>query len=111
MKPEKTITDIGEIKEGMDKLEVEGEIIDIGDKRHVVTKYGPATVATAILKDNTGQIKLSLWRNQIDKVALGDRIRLKGAFVRTFRDEIQLNLGKDGVITIMEEDAEKKKKK
>jgi len=47
---------------------VTGTIVSIGDVRVVETRYGPARVAQAVLRDESGSIILNLWRGQIDTV-------------------------------------------
>ena len=87
---------ISEIKDGMSEVDVAGEIIEISEPRDVITKFGSTTVATAKLKDETGVIGLSLWGKQIPLVSIGDHIEIKGAYVRSFKNELQLNVGKNG---------------
>ena len=90
---------ISDIKPEMRGLEVTGKIISIGEIRMVETKFGPARVAQAILQDETGSIILNLWRNQIDIVKTGENVITENAFVRKFRDQLELNIGRDGKIT------------
>ena len=93
---------IAQIKPGMRGLTITGEAVWKGDKREVQTRFGPATVSSAILEDETGSIRLNLWRQQIDRVRVGDKVRLVNAFVRVYRGELELNLGSDGRIELLE---------
>jgi len=93
---------ISQIKPDSIGIEVIGKIVSVGDVRNVETRYGPARVAQAILKDETGTIILNLWRDQVDRVRTGDIVRVRNAFVRTFRDQMELNVGRDGSITVLE---------
>lgn len=93
---------IAQIKPGMRGLTITGEAIWKGDKREVQTRFGPATVSSAILEDETGSIRLNLWRQQIHEVKVGDMVRLVNAFVKVYRDEIELNIGSDGRIEVVE---------
>jgi len=79
------------------------KVVWTDDVREVKTKFGPARVSWAILEDETGSIRLNLWRQQIDEVRLGDTVRLVNAFVRVYRDEIELNIGSDGRIEMLEQ--------
>jgi len=92
---------ISEIKPGMRNIEVEGLVIEKGEKKEVVTRYGPARVSWAILKDETGLIRVNLWRWQADVVHVGDKIRLVNAFVKMFGDRMELNVGGDGKIIVL----------
>ena len=93
---------ISEIPRNMRNIEVTGKIVRKGDTREVKTRYGPAKVSWAILRDKTGSIRLNLWRNQIDAVMVGDVIRLVNAFVKVYGGEIELNIGSDGRIDVLE---------
>jgi len=92
---------IKQIQAGMRNLVIIGEIAEMGDARSIITKFGPARVATAILRDGTGWVKLNLWRDQIEKVKLGDTVRLENAFAREFGGWTELNIGSDGKITVL----------
>jgi len=94
---------ICDIQPEMRNIEVTGRIIKIGERRQVQTRFGPADVATATLKDETGSINVSLWRQQIDMVKEGDNVKLIDAFARTFGGKPTLNIGKDGQIIIQKE--------
>jgi len=85
----------------MRNLIVVGEIAEIGEARLVETRFGVARVATAILIDETGRVKLNLWRDQINKVKVGNTVRLENAFAREFEGWIELNIGSDGKITVL----------
>ena len=93
---------ISQISGNMRNIEVTGKIVRKGDTREVETRYGPAKVSWAILEDETGSIRLNLWRQQIDRVRVGDKVRLVNAFVRVYRGELELNLGSDGRIELLE---------
>ena len=95
---------ICDIQPGMRNIEVTGRIVSIGERRQVQTKFGPAEVATATLKDETGSIPLSLWRQQIDMVKEGDNVKLINAFTKVFGSKTQLNIGKEGEIINIEKE-------
>jgi len=92
---------IADIKSGMRGLTIVGTILSISEIRNVMTRFGPATVATARLRDESGEIRLNLWRDQIAKVRVGDLVRLENAFVNVFNYQNELNLGKDGRIIVL----------
>ena len=82
----------------MDRVTVSGRVVYIGIKRIVKTRFGEAPVARAILEDDTGKIALNLWRGQIDLVEEGDVVRIENGFVRTYKDQLELNVGSRGKI-------------
>lgn len=85
----------------MDRVTVSGEITYIGIKKIVKTRYGEAPVARATLEDDTGKIALNLWRRQIDVVKEGDTVRVENGFVRTYQDQLELNVGSRGKIVLV----------
>jgi replication factor A1 len=99
-----TALKISRITGNMRNIEVTDRIVRKGDTREVETRYGPARVSWAILEDETGSIRLNLWRQQIDRVKVGDRVRLVKAFVRVYKEEMGLNIGSDGRIEVLEHD-------
>jgi replication factor A1 len=91
---------INELENGMRGMFVDGKIVDISDTREVNTRYGTRLVADVILEDNTGRIKLSLWEDMIDKVTVGDVVSISGAYVTVFRNELQLNIAREGKLEV-----------
>ncbi len=89
---------IREIQAGTRNIEVTGRIVNISERRHIQTKFGPADVATATLADETGSIHVNLWRQQIDIVSEGKIVKIINAFARLYGNRLELNIGKDGQI-------------
>ena len=87
----------------MSGITVEGKIVDKSETRRVSTRYGPRSVADATLQDETGSVKLSLWEEKIDSVSIGDKVKINGAYVTEFRNELQLNIPRSGKLEITEE--------
>jgi len=91
---------IAEIQRGMSNVSVEGKIIDISETREVNTRYGKRSVADAMLEDDSGEIKLTLWENQITSVRVGDKITVSGAYITEFRDVLQLSIPRSGKLEV-----------
>ncbi len=94
---------IGELQTGMKRIEIEAEVVDKGNPRQVQSRFGNETfnVADAMVQDETGVIKLTLWNEQIDQVKVGDKIKIENGYITSFKGEIQLNIGKYGKFTIL----------
>jgi len=87
----------------MRRVDAEGEIVEISDPRTVTLRTGgEARVADCMLKDESGQIKLSLWDDQIDMVRQGSRVRVTNGYTNSFRGELRLNVGKFGRLEVLE---------
>lgn len=93
---------IGELKDGMKRVSVEAKVTEKSDPREVLSRFKDQThkVATAMIEDETGTIKLTLWNEQIDRVNVNDRIKVENGYVTSFRGEIQLNVGRYGTLTV-----------
>jgi replication factor A1 len=94
---------INEIKRGISNISLQAKIIDISESREVNTKYGKKNVADALLEDETGQIGVSLWEDQISSVAVGDTIVINGGYVTEFREKLQLNVPRSGKLEVIKE--------
>ena len=91
---------IGDIRDGQQRVIVEGHVEDIAATRTVQSrKTGEELkVADATLSDDTGSIKLVLWNKQIPQVKVDSNIRIEEGYVKSYRDELQLSIGKWGML-------------
>ncbi len=94
---------ISDIRYGTRDIAITAKVVEMGDIREVKTKFGPTTVLNAVIEDETGQIKMTLWGDQIDKVRKGDVISVEGGYVREFNGELFLNIGRNGKIETKEQ--------
>jgi replication factor A1 len=89
--------EISELKAGMRNVSITGKIDSVGEPRTVNLKAGGTnTVADAIISDESGSIKLSLWGEEINNVQPGDRVSVENGYINTFMGENSLNVGKFG---------------
>ncbi len=86
-----------------DEIEIEGKIAELPTPRAVTTQYGQKRITTVKFEDETGTIDLTLWEEEIDAIEEGVRVRIEGAYVREWADDVQLNIGRDGNIEQIEE--------
>ena len=86
----------------MKRVTVEANVVEKGETRQVKSRYKDETytVADAVIADETGSIKLTLWNEQIDQVEVGNRIKIKNGYITSFKGEVQLNVGKFGTMTV-----------
>ena len=93
---------ISELKAGTGNVSVSGEITNVEEAREVVTKFGKKMrVCNATLKDDSGEIILSLWNDDIDKVQMGNKISIENGWVSEYKGNVQLSAGKFGKITVL----------
>jgi len=95
---------IKEMRNGMRRVDVEAKVLEKSATREVMSRYKDVVhrVATAIISDGTGTIKLTLWNDQIDQVNVNDNIKIENGYITTFRGELQLNVGRYGKLTVTE---------
>ena len=87
----------------MKRVEVEATVVEKATPRQVMSRFKDETytVADAIVQDDTGTIKLTLWNEQIEQVNVNDNIKIENGYVTSFKGEIQLNVGKYGTLTVL----------
>jgi ssDNA-binding replication factor A large subunit len=78
---------IKDLKPHMENVQV---VARVASKSKVV-EFKMKKHATAIVEDSTGQIRLNLWRDQVDQVEEGDLIMIPNAFVHIRMGEKQLS--------------------
>ena len=97
---------IKELRAGQGNVNVQGTITEVGEIR-IFNKFGKELkVANAILKDDSGTIKLTLWNDEADKYKEGDEIKIENGYVNEFQGEPQLTAGKFGKIVVVGEGSE-----
>ncbi|HEY3094245.1 MAG TPA: DNA-binding protein [Nitrososphaera sp.] len=89
-----------ELKAGMRNVSVVAKVDSVGEPRTVNLKSGGTnTVADAVVSDESGSIKLSLWGDDINKIQAGDRISVENGYINTFKGENSISVGKFGKLT------------
>lgn len=96
----KAMSKIEDLRDNQQRIIVEGRIEEVSSTRTVKSrKTGEdLKVADVTLSDKTGSIKLVLWNDQIPQVKEGTRVRIDEGFAKTYRDELQMSVGKWGMI-------------
>ena len=83
------------------KIILEADVIEIGQTREF-NKFGKTgRVANAKIKDTTGEIKLTLWNDEIDKIKTGSKIKINNGYVNEWQGEKQITAGRFGNIEII----------
>ena len=93
---------IKELQDGMKRVSVEAQVVEKGDVREVKSRFKDETyrIVDAVLADESGSVKLTLWNEQIEMVNVGDKIKIDNGYVTSFKGEVQLNVGKFGKLTV-----------
>ena len=82
-------------------VNIEATLVRKGESRTVNTKAGgQINVCDAYLKDEAGEIKLTLWGDDIEKVKVDDRVKITNGYISEFRGEVSLTKGKFGKMEV-----------
>ncbi|MFB0504539.1 MAG: hypothetical protein ACETWE_11950 [Candidatus Bathyarchaeia archaeon] len=101
---------IEDLKAGMKHVNLNAEVLEVSEPQMITTNWGfSAYISNAIIADETGIIKMSLWNKQIRMVSKGDSIRIENSEVVTFRGERQLRIGRKGILSVAPQVNGKKK--
>jgi replication factor A1 len=86
----------------MKNVTVEAKVTEKSEAREVLSRFKDEAykVTTAIIADETGTIKLTLWNEQINQVNVDNTVKVENGYVTSFKGEIQLNIGKYGKLTV-----------
>jgi replication factor A1 len=93
---EREFLKIAELKDGMKKVYVQGEVATKPITREVKTSRGETVRLTVFeIKDETGRIWVSAWRKNAEKTAnlkIGEKVAIKNAYVkRGFGDQLEIS--------------------
>ena len=90
---------ISELKIGTGNANIEAEIVSMEEPREVMGKFGKRlSVASANLKDDSGEIVLSLWNDDADRFATGDKVKITDGWVSEYKGQLRISAGRSGKI-------------
>lgn len=92
---------ISDLKAGQGKVDIEVVVKSKAETR-TFNKYGKdLRVANAVVGDESGEISFSLWNDDIEKVKVGDKIKITNGYVSEFNGQKQLTSGKFGKMEVV----------
>jgi ssDNA-binding replication factor A large subunit len=80
---------IKELKLGMEGVNVTAKIDFIGNTGG--KEYGDEPYAVGFIRDETGEVKLTFWGDDIKKAKKGKPIRVINGYVSEYKGQLQLN--------------------
>lgn len=100
-----TLTKIGDLRLGMNDVDVLGRIMDVGQIREFERRSGGVgRVGSLYVMDGTGSTRLTLWDAKaevLDEVSLDDVVLVEGGYTREgLGGIVELNLGSMGTLTV-----------
>lgn len=92
---------IKDLKPKQGNVTITVDVVDVGAPREF-QKFGKAgRVATAVAKDETGDIKLTLWNEDVERIKAGDKVQLTNGYVNEWQGEMQLTTGRMGKLEVV----------
>ena len=94
--------EIKDIQPNTGNIDLVLKVVEKEDPRSF-EKFGKeGRVCNIKVSDDTGDVKLTLWNDDVDSVNVGDKIHLQNGWCSEYRGEKQLSSGKFGKIEIVE---------
>lgn len=103
MEPTATNLNVKDMTENSKNVNATVKVIQIGETKDIQSKFGDKRVCEVKVADATASIILSLWDDQIGKIAVGDTISIQNGYISVVRNSMRLNIGKYGKMLLSEE--------
>ncbi len=92
-----------DVKPEMRRVDLDMKIVEIEEPRSYASRTGKeGRVTTAIGEDDSGRIKISIWDKDIDRVKVGNTVKIRNGYARLFRDEVHVSAGMYGKLEVVE---------
>ena len=96
---------VKELKSGQGKVDVLVEVKTKGEVR-TINKYGKdLRLCNCLVGDDSGEISLTLWNEDCDKVNQGSTVKITNGYVSEFNGKLQLTSGKFGKMEVVGADS------
>jgi ssDNA-binding replication factor A large subunit len=97
LESEEYIKQIGDLTPNQRNVTIQGKLVDNPEMREVNTSRGPTTVTTFTITDDTGEVRVSLWRDLgelVNELSAGEEVLLENVNVGDpFNEFMQINSG------------------
>ena len=94
---------ISELKPGMNNVSVRVRVLEAEAPKTINTRKGPRTISEAVVGDETGRVRLTLWGNAAGSIEPGSAVEIKGAWTTAYRGQVVLNVGGRGEINTLDD--------
>ena len=92
---------ISDIQARQGKIDVEAEVVSKEEPKEFEKFDNKGKVCGCIIKDNSGEIKLTLWNDDVEKVKVGNKVKITNGYCNEFQGEKQLTAGKFGKLEVI----------
>lgn len=83
----------------VDVLEL--DVLSKGEARPFSSRNGSGHVCDARARDDSGEVTLTLWNDEIERVAAGNRVRITNGWVSSFRGDLKVSAGRFGKLEVV----------
>jgi replication factor A1 len=91
------------------RFNLDAKVTEKSSPRTVLSRWGETLLlSTATITDHSGTIRLPLWKDQISRISVGDRIHLENARLKKFRGELQVRVDKLARLSVIQNQQNKK---
>jgi len=94
---------IVDLKEGK-SVTIRGRVLETSEVRTVQTRYGPRELSEAIIGDDSGRVKVTLWGDKAGTLKEGEVVEIRDGWTTSFRGEVQVNVNRRTEIEKLNED-------
>ena len=99
----KTEKKVIELKPGMENINVTVRVIEAQAPKVIQTRRGPRTISEAIVGDETGRTKMTLWGSQAGSIEEGQALHIEGAWTTSYKGQVIINIGNRSRVEEVEE--------
>lgn len=92
---------VAELKPRTPVPEIELEIVSKGETRKWANEKGTGSVCSCAGKDETGEVSVSLWNEQIEQVKEADKIKISNGWCSEFQGQLQVSTGRQGSLELL----------
>ena len=96
---------INNLKAGMESVDVTVRVLEASEAKVIQTKNGTRTISEAVVGDDTGRVKLTLWGKLAGTVKQGSVIKINNAWTTAYKGKVQLNAGSKSTISEISDDS------
>ena len=94
--------EIKDLQPRVGKVDIVATVISKDEPRQIEKPNFSGKVCNATIKDDSGEVKITLWNEQCDQVGIGDKIKISNGYVGEWQGEMQLSTGKFGSMEVLE---------
>ncbi len=76
----------------------EVEVTSKGEVREFMRFDKPGRVCNCTIRDDSGEMELTLWNEEIETVEAGERLKITDGWVKEWNGKMQISRGKNGII-------------